>query len=51
MTGSSLGIAFGCLLGMVPLLFISGKGDREESPAEVFEAAASNATELLHAHR
>lgn len=33
MAGGSVGIAVGCVLGMLPLLFIDGKkGDREESP-------------------
>lgn len=32
--GSSLGIALGCLIGMLPLLFIT-HGAKEESPAEV----------------
>jgi hypothetical protein len=33
MAGGSVGIAVGCVLGMLPLLFIDGKkGNREESP-------------------
>ncbi len=36
MAGGSFGIALGCVLGMLPLLFIDGKkGNREESPAYV----------------
>lgn len=48
--GSSLGIAFGCLLGMLPLAFISNEV-REETPAEVFQTLAQRAARLLGAER
>lgn len=52
MAGGSVGIAVGCILGMLPLLFIDGKkGDREESPREICTAFTRAATALLHAER
>lgn len=52
MAGGSVGIAIGCVLGMLPLLFIDGKkGNREESPQEICTALAKAATALLHAER
>jgi len=48
--GSSFGIAFGCLLGMLPLAFISNEA-REESPVEVFQALARRTARLVGAER
>jgi GAF domain-containing protein len=48
--GSSFGIAFGCLLGMLPLALISNEA-REESPVEVFQALARRTARLVGAER
>lgn len=57
--GSSLGIAFGCLVGMLPLAVIAlmdrGEGEsethRESTPKAVFVALAQRLTDVLHCDR
>jgi hypothetical protein len=51
MLGGSVGIALGCLVGMIPLAFISFKSDREESPRDIFNALATHSHEILRANR
>jgi len=52
MAGSSLGMALGCLLGMIPLAFLSfKKGDREDAPSDIFGTVATIAPQILNAEK
>lgn len=55
--GSSLGIAFGCLVGMLPLAVMAlvssedGSTHRETTPKAVLSAVAARMADLLHCER